>query len=87
MTKQYRVITTKETISSYVIEVPDDTNIEEMMDDGYHDWEKHILLVNYEDDVTEFGIHEVMEVRNPVRVEDGYNYSRDDGKTVWTNGW
>ena len=87
MTKQYRVITTKETISSYVIEVPDDTDLDDLLDDNYHEWEKHILLVNYEDDVCEFGIHEVKEVRNPVRVEDGYNYSRDDGKTVWTSDW
>lgn len=83
MTKQYRVIETREVISSYVIEVPDDTDLDDLACTG--DWEKHVLFPVYENDETdESGVLEVIETNKTVSVEDGYSIADDDGETVWT---
>jgi len=83
MTKQYRVIETREIINSYVIEVPDDADLDDLTHTG--DWEKHVLFPVYENDETDdSGVLEVIETNKTVSVEDGYSIADDDGETVWT---
>lgn len=83
MTKQYRVIETQEVINSYVIEVPDDADLDELTNTG--DWEKHVLFPVYENDATdECGVLEIIETNKTVSVEDGYIIADDDGEIVWT---
>ena len=65
--KQYRVTKTTELVSSYIIEVPEGEDLNELLQNNYRDgWEKHVLDVVYENDVCATHVLEAWTLKEPV---------------------
>ena len=85
MPKQYRVIKRIELMSSYIIEVPDGTDLEKVFNDA-DGWEQHIRWVTYENDPVEsrpveaWTLKEEVDDNSPSILK--YDFSNDD-ECVW----
>lgn len=85
MPKQYRVIKRTEVVSSYMIEVPDGENLNELLENNYADgWEKHVFACVYEEDPTDTHVIEAWSLKEEVDADSPLigDFGNDD-ECVW----